>query len=125
MLTKEQIINLVDKFERETWKYDENLKLDKDMQYIYFILKKVKNSDEINLKPLYDKLISVIGIIKFKYGFESIIIKENPELKFLKEIIDNVSITSDDIINQYNYSVFSTNFKRSIIKIFKTYMKII
>lgn len=102
-MLKKDILDLIDNFEMETWKYNTNDKLDSDMQYIYLIEKELKNTDESGLKPIYDKLISLMGIIRFKYGFESVIINSNPELESLKKIIDGISLNSGDIINQYNY----------------------
>ena len=96
-------VNLMEKFEAETWKYSDNDNLDNDMQYFYFIEKEIKNADESNLKPIYDKLTSIMGIIRFKYGFESIIINSNSELEDLKKIIDGISLNSGNTINQYNY----------------------
>lgn len=100
---KKRYIRFNGKFEAETWKYSDNDNLDNDMQYIYSIEREIKNADESNLKLIYDKLISTMGIIRFKYGFESVIIKSNPELESLKKIIDGISLNSGDTINQYNY----------------------
>lgn len=102
-MLKKDILDLIDNFEREIWKFDDNDKLYNDMHYIYSIEKEIKTSDESNIKPIYDKLIALIGMIRFKYGFESIIIKSNQELENLKEIIEGFSLNSNDIINQYNY----------------------
>ena len=102
-MLKKDILDLMEKFEAETWKYSDNDNLDNDMQYFYSIEKKIKNADESNLKPIYDKLISIMGIIRFKYGFESIIINSNSKLEDLKKMIYDISLDSNDIINQYNY----------------------
>ena len=102
-MLKKDILDLMEKFEAETWKYSDNDNLDNDMQYFYFIEKEIKNADESNLKPIYDKLTSIMGIISFKYGFESIIINSNSELEDLKKIIDGISLNSGNTINQYNY----------------------
>jgi len=102
-MLKKDILDLMEKFEAETWKYSDNDNLDNDMQYFYFIEKEIKNADESNLKPIYDKLTSIMGIIRFKYGFESIIINSNSELEDLKIIIDGISLNSGNTINQYNY----------------------
>lgn len=102
-MLKKDILDLMEKFESETWKYSDNDNLDNDMQYFYFIEKEIKNADESNLKPIYDKLTSIMGIIRFKYGFESIIINSNSELEDLKKIIDGISLNSGNTINQYNY----------------------
>ena len=102
-MLKKDILDLMEKFEAETWKYSDNDNLDNDMQYFYSIEKKIKNADESNLKPIYDKLISIMGIIRFKYGFESIIINSNSKLEDLKKMIHDISLDSNDIINQYNY----------------------
>lgn len=102
-MLKKDILDLMEKFEAETWKYSDNDNLDNDMQYFYSIEKEIKNADESNLKPIYDKLISIMGIIRFKYGFESIIINSNSKLEDLKKMIHDISLDSNDIINQYNY----------------------
>lgn len=102
-MLKKDILDLMEKFEAETWKYSDNNNLDNDMQYFYSIEKEIKNADESNLKPIYDKLTSIMGIIRFKYGFESIIINSNSELEDLKKIIDGISLNSGNTINQYNY----------------------
>lgn len=102
-MLKKDILDLMEKFEAETWKYSDNDNLDNDMQYFYFIEKEIKNADESNLKAIYDKLTSIMGIIRFKYGFESIIINSNSELEDLKKIIDGISLNSGNTINQYNY----------------------
>lgn len=102
-MLKKDILDLMEKFEAETWKYSDNDNLDNDMQYFYSIEKEIKNADESNLKPFYDKLISIMGIIRFKYGFESIIINSNSKLEDLKKMIHDISLDSNDIINQYNY----------------------
>lgn len=102
-MLKKDILDLMEKFETETWKYSNNDNLDNDMQYFYSIEKEIKNADESNLKPIYDKLTSIMGIIRFKYGFESIIINSNSELEDLKKIIDGISLNSGNTINLYNY----------------------
>ena len=102
-MLKKDILDLIESFEKETWKYDDNDKLYNNMQYIYSIEKEMQNIDEANLKSIYDKLIALIGIIRFKYGFESMIVNNNPELENLKKIIEDISLNDSDIINQYNY----------------------
>ena len=102
-MLKKDILDLINIFETETWKYVDNDKLDSDMQYIYSIEKEIQSVDEANLKSVYDRLLSMMGMIRFKYGFESMIINSNPELETLKKIIDDISLSSSDIINQYNY----------------------
>lgn len=110
-MLKKNILDLISNFEMETWKYNATDKLDNDMQYIYSIEKEITNANESDLKPIYDKLISMMGIIRFKHGFESIIIESNPELETLKKIIDDIFLNSSDIINQYNYvSTMYSNF---------------
>ncbi len=102
-MLKKDILNLIEKFEKETWHYSDNNNLDNDMQYIYSIENEIKNTDESDLKLIFDRLISIMGIIRFKYGFESIIINSNPELENLKKTIDDITLNSGDTINQYNY----------------------
>ena len=102
-MLKKDILDLINTFEAETWKYTDSDKLDSDMQYIYLIEKEIKDVNEANIKSVYDKLLSMMGIIRFKYGFESMIINSNPELENLKKIIDDISLSSNDITNQYNY----------------------
>ncbi len=102
-MLKNDIVDLINSFEKETWKYSENEELYNDMEYIYSIEESLKNVDESSIKPIYDKLISLIGMIRLKYGFESIIINTNPEFKNLKNIVDGISLNSDDVIAKYNY----------------------
>lgn len=114
-MTKENILNTINTFEKETWKYIENEELYNAMDYIYLIEKEVKNNNEINLNEVYNKLLSIIGIIRFKYGFENIIINSNPDLKDLKKIINAISLKSPSIIDEYNY--VSTLYNNYISKI--------
>lgn len=102
-MLKNELIDLIKAFEKETWKYDANDSLDNDMQYIYSIEKEIQEADESNLQSIYDRLLSMIGIIRFKYGFESMIVNSIPELESLKKIIEGISFSDDDFINQYNY----------------------
>lgn len=113
-MLKDDILDLINNFEMETWKYNTSDNLNKDMQYIYYIEKEVKNAPESDLKTIYEKLLSVIGIIRFKYGFESIIVNSDPEFENFKKIVDNISLDSNDIINQYNYisTVYSNSISR-------------
>ena len=59
-MLKKDILDLINTFEVETWKYVDNDKLDSDMQYIYSIEKEIQNVDEKNLKSIYDKLLSMM-----------------------------------------------------------------
>lgn len=102
-MLKDKIIDLIYKFDRETWKYIDNEQLDNDMKYIFAIEKEIQDINDITLlKSIYEKLLSMVGIIRFKYGFESMIISSNPELEPIKKIVDDISISGVDIINQYN-----------------------
>ena len=102
-MLKDKIIDLIYKFDRETWKYIDNNQLDDDMKYIFAIEKEIQDINDITLlKSIYEKLLSMVGIIRFKYGFESMIISSNPELEPIKKIVDDISISGVDIINQYN-----------------------
>lgn len=102
-MLKEDILNLIENFETETFKYNSADELYNDMNYIYMLEKEIKKTDVSGIKPIYDKLIAFIGLIKFKYGFESEIIKTYPELKDLKETVDKISLNDDDVINKCNY----------------------
>ena len=63
-MLKKDIINLIEKFEKETWHYSDNNNLDNDMQYIYSIENEIKNTDESDLKLIFEQLISIMGIIR-------------------------------------------------------------
>ena len=110
-MLKKDLIDLINKFETETWKYENSDGLEEDMEYIYSMENEIKNADESSLKTLYEKLTALIGVIRFKYGFEGIIIKSNPELKNLNEIINSFSLSDGNVIEQYNYisAVFNNN----------------
>ena len=43
-MLKKDILDLMKKFEAETWKYSDNNNLDNDMQYFYSIEKEIKNA---------------------------------------------------------------------------------
>ena len=110
-MIKKDILDLISNFDEETWKYDTNSKLDNDMEYIYAMEREIQKMDDSNIKMAYDKLVALMGIIRFKYGFESIVINNSEELKDLKIIIDDILLDSSDIINQYNYvSTMYNNF---------------
>ena len=98
-MLKKDILDLIESFEIETFKYNDNENLDNDMQYIYSIEKEVKNANDSELQLIYKKIISTIGIIRFKYGFESEIIKINPNFKELQTTLSNISLNSNNIIN--------------------------
>ena len=46
-MLKKDILDLINTFETETWKYVYNDKLDSDMQYIYSIEKEIQSVDEV------------------------------------------------------------------------------
>ena len=83
-MLKKDLLDLIFNFEKETWKYNSNENLDQDMDYIYSIENAIKNASDTNLKLLYDRLVALIGIIRLKYGFESIVINSIPELENLQ-----------------------------------------
>ena len=102
-MLKEAILDIIITFEQETWYFDDNDKLSSDMECIYLIERKIKDIDEKDIrKSDYEKLLAMIGIIRFKYGYQSIIISSISELEGLKKIIDNISLNSGDIVKQYN-----------------------
>lgn len=100
-MNKEDIIKLITNFDVETWKYPESDKLFEDMDIIYSIGKEVRQNKITNLNSIYDTLLAIMGMIRLKYGFERVLIDSNKELEFLKPLIDQIPINSDDIINQY------------------------
>ena len=75
---------MINDFESETWKYDSTDEFDSDMQYIYSIESDLKNVDDSYIEQIHNELIVMIGIIRFKHGFESSIINTMPELERLK-----------------------------------------
>lgn len=115
-MLKKDILDLIESFEIETFKYNDNENLDNDMQYIYSIEKEVKNANDSELQLIYKKIISTIGIIRFKYGFESEIIKINPNFKELQTTLSNISLNSNNIINEYNEILTEYNNQLSKIK---------
>lgn len=101
-MLKKDLLDLIFNFEKETWKYNSNENLDKDMDYIYSIENAIKNASDTNLKLLYDRLVALIGIIRLKYGFESIVINSIPELENLKNEIDGIDLSDNEIITKFN-----------------------
>lgn len=109
-MLKQTLLDLINEFEKETWKYECNQeKLDQAMEYVYSIEKEIKKCDETNLQILYDKLTALIGIIRFKYGYESILINSLPKLESLKNLIQELSLDNEYIIEHYNYILESYN----------------
>ena len=103
-MTKDSLLELIDKFESETYQFKEQDDIyDGGLKYLYAIGREIQKSDGSNLEPLYNKIISIMGIIRFKYGFESEIISSCPDLQDLKIIIDSFQLDSADVVNQYNY----------------------
>ena len=114
-MLKDELLDLISEFEKETWKYPESDELFNDMDYIYKIQRNIKKNEDIDLKQMYIKISSLIGMMRFKYGYEGMIVQSNPDLVNLKNIIDSITINSDDIVNQYNY--VSTLYSNSVSKI--------
>ena len=56
-MLKKDILDLIESFEIETFKYNDNENLDNDMQYIYSIEKEVKKANETELQLIYKKII--------------------------------------------------------------------
>ena len=102
-MTKQDLLELIDAFYKETWKYESNDNLDKDMDYISNIEKELNTKEDIDIIPIYERLKSLIEIIKLKYGTENKIINNNPDLR---EELNNVSLdnieTTNQIIEKYN-----------------------
>ena len=114
-MLKEELLNLISEFEKETWKYPESDELYNDMDYIYKIQRDIKKNESIDLKQMYAKISSLIGVMRFKYGYEGMIVQLNPDLNNLKNVINSITINSDDIVNQYNY--VSTLYSNSVSNI--------
>ncbi len=100
-MQKQDILDLIEKFERETWKYNRSNELNHDMEYIDKIYFQVKNG-KIDLDECYKRLLSIFEIIRFKYGFESIIINSIPKLKEVKERLSIITLESENIIEESN-----------------------
>ena len=97
-MEKEELLILIETFMKETWKYKESNELDKDMDYIYTIYDELRKNENIDTKQIYNKLLATIRTIRLKYGLDSIIINTNNNLK---EKISKISLTDEDLINEY------------------------
>lgn len=98
-MIKQDLLTLIEEFIKETWKYKESNELDNDMEYIYLMENELKKNDNLDIKQFYNKLLAVIGMIRFKYGFECVVISGNGELK---EKISKISIKDESILDKYN-----------------------
>ena len=98
---KQVLLDLIESFTKETWKYKENDGLYIAMNYIYEIEFAIKTTDNLDLEETYNKLLAIIGIIKFKYGFESEILSKDSNLKELYERVNKIDIGSNNIILEY------------------------
>lgn len=114
-MIKQDILELIDNFERETWKYEESDELYNDMEYIYRIQKDIEKNCELDLDFVSKKLLPLIGLIRYKYGFEHVIISSIPDLVKLNETIKSITLDSEDILNQYhNVSTTYMNYIKDI-----------
>lgn len=98
-MLKDDMLEVIEKFERETWKYDESHELDNDMSIIDKISQQIEQANDEELGMLFSKLKSIIGIMRYKYGFESKIINTNKELQ---EIVESISLEDNEIVEKYN-----------------------
>lgn len=96
-MTKENVLNLISEFYKETWKYNASNELDSAMEYIYSIENELKTKEDLDLQLIYDRLKALMGVIRFRYGFESIIINSNPLLSDVKKIVGEMSLDDSDI----------------------------
>lgn len=97
-MLKRDLLALIESFIKETWKYNESDELDSDMEYVYKIENELNNSNDNDLEQIYNKLLSVIGMIRFKYGWESQIINTNSHLK---ERISKIDLNNEKLVDQY------------------------
>ena len=111
-MLKNDLLDLINKFEKETWKYTDSEELDEDMDFLYSLANFIKKTDNIDLKDIYEKLTAIIGIMRLKYGNESIIINDIEDLRYLKKYISEIKLDNKDIVSQYDYA--SSSYKRYI-----------
>lgn len=109
---KSNMKSVIDKFYGQTFHYPDNDNLWNDMKYLYSMEEEIDTLDESNIDNFYEKLRARIDIIQLKYGFDKIVIDNNPELGNLKNFLDGISLDSDTIIddskkayNEYNRSL--------------------
>ncbi len=96
-MIKQDLLKLIIEFEKETWKYKESEELIRDMEEIYMIERTIKKDENIDIKKVYHKLLAVMETIRFKYGYESMIINCIPSLNSLKEKLNNIKLDSETL----------------------------
>lgn len=116
-VSKDDLLKLINNFEQETWKYPQSDKLDEAIDYMYRISAEIKKTENINIEKTSRILSSYLGLMKYKFGFEGMIIKQTPELSELAELINNTPLGfSEDTINYFNnissrYNMYLSNIK--------------
>lgn len=76
--------------------------LHKDWKFMYKNFYWPLINETIDTRQVYDKLLATFGVMKFKYGGESIIIDSIPELSNIKIKANAISLDSENIIEEYN-----------------------
>lgn len=74
-VSKDDLLKLINNFEQETWKYPQSDKLDEAIDYMYRISAEIKKTENINIEKTSRILSSYLGLMKYKFGFEGMIIK--------------------------------------------------
>lgn len=100
---RRSLLNLINRFAMNASQYNEAEGLSDDIDYLYYYYdNEIKKEQSTDLKQYYDKLVSMIGTIKLKYGYESTIIKDDPDLKDLKIKLNKIKLSDKDLIQEYN-----------------------
>lgn len=95
-MQKDDLINIINNFDKEVWKYEFSDELNDAMNYVYLLEDKINKADVKELNEIYKKVKVMIKIIRFKYGVESELINMNPVLSNLSQMINDISLENID-----------------------------
>lgn len=115
-MTKQDLLNVIEEFEKETWKYIETEQLQNDMMIIYKLENDIKKNDNLDINKTHEVLNNIFGVIRYKHGYEREIIRKVPQLSKLNEYIEKVELNRsvEELKNSYKtidslYHEFLTN----------------
>lgn len=108
-MERKDLLKLLEEFEKETWGYEETDELFNDMQLIYQLEKIIKKDVQTDINDLYQKIKLIIGIIRYKYGYESNVISNISGLNDLNEYIKSIKLSLDSDSNYLNNALDTIN----------------
>ena len=111
-MSKQNLLSIIEEFEKETWKYIESEQLQNDMMIIYKLENDIKKNDNLDINKIYEELNIIFGIIRYKYGYEREVIRKVPELSNLNEYIEKIRLNGNIDELKNNYAVINSLYNK-------------